>query len=145
MNKDDLINDDFLRDLIRKTPLDSPSDDFLAKVMGNIQMETQTVPVKQPFFLLVKSAWPYALAGFILFVFLFTSDLPFTNFLPGKGFITNNLIPYFESLFAGMKNLFVHSKYTTIGLSVLFSGGLLVMFDQLFHRRTPAQQHPIIL
>jgi hypothetical protein len=145
MNKDDFLTDDFLRDIIRKTPLDSPSDDFLEKVMGNIQMDPRIAPVKQPFFLWVKSAWPYALAGFILIVFFFTSDLPFTNILPGKDYFTKNFLPYFESLFAGIKNLFVHSKYTTIGLTVLFSGGLLVMLDQLFHKRTPVQHTTVIL
>src|ERR1035438_4163393 len=84
MNKEDFLNDDFLRDLIRNTPLDAPSDDFMENVMGAVQLNPRLAPVKQPFYLWVKSAWPYALAGFILVVFLFTSDLPFTNFLPGK-------------------------------------------------------------
>jgi hypothetical protein len=145
MNNDEFLTDDFLRDLIRKTPLDSPSDDFLEKVMGNIQLEPRVAPVKQPFFLWVKSAWPYALAGFILIVFLFTSDLPFTNIIPGKDWFGKSLLPYFESLFAGVKNLFAHSKYTTVGLTVLFTGGLLVMLDQLLNRKTPVQRPTIIL
>src|ERR1039457_4253070 len=116
MNKEDFLNDDFLRDLIRNTPLDAPSDDFMENVMGAVQLNPRLAPVKQPFFLWVKSAWPYALAGFILIVFLFTSDLPFTNILPGKDYFTKSLLPYFESLFAGIKNLFVPSKYPTIGL-----------------------------
>lgn len=145
MNKDDFLTDDFLGDLIRRTPLESPSDDFLEKVMGNIQMDARFSPVRQPFYLWVKLAWPYALAGFILIVFLFTSDLPFTNILPGKDLFTKSLLPYFESMFAGMKNLFVHSKYTTIGLTVLFSGGLLVILDQLLNRKTPMQRPTIIL
>jgi len=144
MNKDDFLNDDFIRDLIRKTPLDSPSDDFLEKIMGNIQMDPRIAPVKQPFFLWVKSAWPFALAGFILIVFLFTSDLPFTNILPGKDYFTKSFLPYFESLFAGIKNLFVQSKYTNIGLIVIFSGGLLVMLDHLLHRKTHLQ-HPTVI
>jgi hypothetical protein len=145
MKKDDFLTDDFIRDLIRKTPLDSPSDAFLEKIMGNIQLDPRIAPVKQPFFLWVKSAWPYALAGFILIVFLFTSDLPYTNILPGKDLFTKSLLPYFESLFAGIKNLFVHSKYTTIGLTVLFTGGLLVMLDQLLNKRTPVQHRTIML
>jgi hypothetical protein len=145
MNDDNFLNDDFLRDLMNKTPLDSPSDDFLEKVMGNIQLEPNVAPVRQPFFLWVKYAWPYALAGLMLIIFLFTSDLPFTNVLPGKDYFVKNLLPYFGSLIGGMKNLFVHSKYTTIGLSVLFSGGLLVMLDQLLHKRTPVQHRTIML
>lgn len=145
MSKDDFLNDDFLRDLIRKTPLDSPSDGFLETVMGNIQLEPKIALVKQPFFLWVKSAWPYALAGFILLVFLFTSDLPYTNIIPGKDLFTKSLLPYFESIFAGMKNLFVHSKYSTIGLTILFSGGLLVILDQLLNRRTSVQHPTVIL
>jgi hypothetical protein len=145
MNKDDFLNDDFIRDFIRKSPLDSPSDDFLEKIMGTVQLDPRIAPVKQPFFLWVKSAWPFALAGFILIVFLFTSDLPFTNFLPGKDSVTKTLLPYFESLFAGIKNLFVHSKYTTIGLTVVFTGGFLVMLDQLLNRKTPVQHTTVIL
>lgn len=145
MNKDDFLNDDFLRDLLRQTPLDSPSDDFLEKVMGNIQLDPRIAPAKQPFFLWVKSAWPYALAGVILIVFLLTSDLPFTNILPGKDLFTKSLLPYFESMFSGMKNLFVHSKYTSVGLTILFSSGLLVLLDQLLNRRTPVQHPTVIL
>jgi hypothetical protein len=145
MNKEDFLNDDFLRDLIRNTPLDAPSDDFMENVMGAVQLNPRLAPVKQPFYLWVKSAWPYALAGFILVVFLFTSDLPFTNFLPGKDLFAKGLLPYFESLFAGMKNLFVQSKFTSVGLTVLFTGGLLVIMDQFLSRKTPAQHTTMML
>jgi hypothetical protein len=145
MDKDDFLKDDFLRDLMRKTPLDSPSDGFLESVMGNIQMKPELAPAKLPFFLWVKSAWPYALAGFILIVFLLTSDLPFTNVIPGKEFFSKGLLPYFDSLFAGIRSFFVHSKYTSVGLTVLFTGGFLVLVDQLLTRRSTAQHRTIML
>ena len=145
MNNDDFLNDDFLQELIRKSPLDSPSDDFVANVMGRIQPAPGVAPVRKPFFLLVKASWPYVLCSLALILFLLTSDLPFTEYLPGKEFFIKSILPYFADLFSGIKNIFVHSKYATIGLSIVLASGLLFLLDLLLNRKSHVQHHTMIL
>jgi hypothetical protein len=145
MNNDDFLEDDFLRDLIRQSPLDSPSDGFTGKVMENIQPVPALVPAGRPFFLFLRSAWPYALAAAVLIVFFMTSDLPFTQFMPGKEYFSGNLVPYFQSLFSGMGKLLFHSTYTSFALIVLASSGLLLVLDRIFRRKISVPQHHVFL
>jgi hypothetical protein len=145
MNNDEFLNDDFLKGLIGKDPLDSPSDDFVDNVMGKIRMEAVLEPEKKSVIPWLKSAWPYILASLAMIFFFATSDLPFTQFFPGKGFIHDNLVPYLGSLLGGILNLFVHSKYTLLALTILSSGGILVLLDRLFQKRTQVHHHNLML
>ena len=142
MKENDNIHDDFLKKLIQKTPLDEPSGDFVNKVMASIQPGVEMAPARKPFFLFLKSFWLYAVLSLALIVFLMTSDLPFTQFIPGKGYISQSLLPYFENMFSGFRGLFVRSEFTNIGLMVLAAGALLFLFDHLWSRRSSAQHHP---
>ena len=135
MEKDDLIKDDFLRDLIQQMPLDSPSDDFVERVMAGVQTLPQTVPVQKTFFWYLKAVFPYAVMLFILSVIFLTSDLPFLNWLPGKNYYMHNLVPYFGTLFAIVKNALT-SKYVSFGLLIIGSSVFLFVVDQLFSRRS---------
>ena len=56
MENDDFMKEDFLHGLIRQSPLDSPSTDFVDRVMANIQEAPEVVIVKKPFFLYLKEA-----------------------------------------------------------------------------------------
>jgi len=145
MNNEDFINDDFLRELIRKSPLESPPDNFVATVMGRIQPAPEMAPVKKPYFMMIKSSWPYVLCSLALIVFLLTSDLPFTGYLPGKEFFLKTVLPYFSDMFSGVKDLFVHSKYTSIGLSIMLAAGLLFLLDTLLVRKSQIQHHTMLL
>ena len=127
--------DDYLRDLIQKIPLDSPSDDFVNRVMAGIQMDPQAAPEKKPYFLYIKAAFPYAILTLAVLIVFSTSDLPWLNWIPGKENFYENLVPYFGSLFLGLKNAFA-SKYVSFGLLILVSAGLLFVIDQWFSRRT---------
>jgi hypothetical protein len=135
MEKDDFLTDDFLGDLIRRAPLDSPSDDFVDRVMANIQASQEVSVVKKPFYLFIKAAIPYASVALIVFVIIGTSDIPLFNWLPGKSYFTNDLIPYFGNLFADMKNAFA-SKYVSWVLLISFSTGFLFSIDRFFSHRT---------
>jgi hypothetical protein len=135
MEKDDILKDDFLRELIKHSPLDSPSDDFVDRVMANIQLSPETSAVKKPFYLYLKAAVPYTIITLVLFFILATSDLPVFNWLPGKDYFTDNLLPYFSTLFMSFKNAFA-SKYVSWVLLISFSAGVLFTIDRLFSRRT---------
>jgi hypothetical protein len=135
MEKDDLLKDDFLRELIQRSPLESPSDDFVDRVMANIQVSPEISAVKKPFYLYLKAAVPYMTITLVLFFVLATSDLPVFNWLPGKDYFTNNLLPYFSTLLTLFKNAFA-SKYVSWVLLISFSAGVLFTIDRLFSRRT---------
>ena len=141
MENDNLFNDDFLRKLIQKTPLDEPSDDFVKNVMANIRTGAEFAPARKPFYIFLKSSWLYIVLSLAVLVFLFSSDLPFTNILPGKGYFIHTLLPYFESMFSGFKNIFAYSKFTSISLMIVVAGGLLYLFDRLISRRAHARHH----
>ncbi|MEI7662420.1 MAG: hypothetical protein WCK34_09490 [Bacteroidota bacterium] len=137
MEKENLSNDDFLRGLIQQSPLESPSDDFVDRVMAGILVAPETAPVRKPFYLYLKTIVPYALLALLVLLVFFTSDIPFLNWFPGKNYVTHNLVPYFETLFSGLKNAF-SSRYVSFGLLIITSTGLLFLVDQLFSRRTTA-------
>ncbi len=141
MENDDILNDDFLRKLIQQTPPDEPSGDFVKDVMAKIQPGVEFAPAKKPFYLFLKSSWLYFVLAAAIIIFFLSSDLPYTDMLPGKQYYTNSLLPYFESLFSGFKSLFLHSKFTNIGLMVVAAGGLLYILDLVITRRKHVQHH----
>ena len=136
MENDDMFKDDFLARLIRQSPLDCPSDNFVDHVMENIQHAPEVVAVNKPFFLYLREAVPYTILALLLLFVFATSDLPFMNWLPGRDYFIKNLVPYFETLLTGLNNAFA-SKYVSFGLLISLSAGLLFMIDRLFSRRTP--------
>jgi hypothetical protein len=136
MEKNELINDDFLKKLVRKSPLDEPSAGFEERVMAAIRPGLEPASVHKPFYMILKSSWWYVALGAGLVIFFLTSDLPFTQFMPGKQYFTNTLLPYFDSLFTGLRDFIVNSRFTTMGLLILAAGGLLFLFDYFFNRRS---------
>ena len=135
MEKDDFSKDDLLGRLIQQAPLESPSDDFVERVMANIRMAPQTAPEHKPFLLYLKAIAPFMLLAFVFTVVFSTSDLPFLNWVPGKTYYLNTLVPYFGSLFAGLKNAFA-TKYVSFGMLIVVSTGLLYLVDRLFSHRS---------
>jgi hypothetical protein len=135
MEKDEFLKNDFLRKLVQRSPLDSPSDDFVDRVMANIQMAPEVAVVKKPFYLSLKAAIPYAAITLVVLVVIFTSDLPIFNWLPGKESFTNSLLPYLGSLFTVFKNAFA-PKYVSWVLLISFSAGGLFLIDRIFSRST---------
>jgi len=135
MEKEDLLPDDFLKDLFSKQPWDGPSDNFTENVMEQILHAPEVVPGKKPFYLILRSSWPYVLLFLISLVFLITSNLPFTVYIPGKEYFTKNLLPYLGSLFSGFKPLVSNIKIISIPLMVILAGSLLVGFDHFLFRK----------
>ncbi|MDP1621790.1 MAG: hypothetical protein Q8M08_05570 [Bacteroidales bacterium] len=132
--KDEYLKDDFLREFMQDNPLDSPSDDFTGRVMASIQNAPEAVVMKQPFYLYLKTAIPYLIISLIIFVVIATSDLPIFNWIPGKDYLMNSLLPYFETMFMVFKKAFT-SKYVSWGLLISFSAGILFLIDRMFSRR----------
>jgi hypothetical protein len=129
------FNDDFLRELLQATPLESPGDDFVEKVMAGIHTSPALLPEKKPFSLDILAWWPYVLAGSLLLLFMLTSDLPYSHFIPGKDYFSHTIIPAFLASLSGLKTLFAGPKGFSIPLAVLFSGIFLFLVDRFLFRR----------
>ena len=140
MEKEDNLPDDFLKDLFGKQSWESPGDNFTENVMEQILRAPEAVPGKKPFFLILRSSWPYVIISLLTLLFLMTSDLPFTDFIPGKEFITRDLFPYLGSMFSGFKPLVSNIKTISIPLMVILAGSLLVGLDHFLFRR-PGVRH----
>lgn len=135
MEKEDLLPDDLLRDFFSKQTWESPSDGFTESVMGKIILAPEAVTAKKPFYLILRSSWPFALLFIVTLVFLMTSDLPFTGYIPGKEYFTKNLLPYLDSIFSGFKSFFTNSKTVSIPLMIIIAGTLLVGLDHFLFRK----------
>ena len=135
MEQDEIMNDDILRELIQRIPLDSPSENFVDRVMAGVQTSPAVVVARKPFFLYLKTAVPYTAFALILFFVIATSDLPLFNWVPGKDYLLQNLLPYFQTLFTIFKNAF-SSKFVSLGLLISFAAGALFLIDRLLSRRT---------
>ena len=140
MEKEEFLPDELLKDLFRKEAWDSPGDDFTGNVMQQILTSPEATPVKRSFLVFLRSSWPYAILFLVTVVFLMTSDLPFTDYIPGKGFFTRDLIPYFGSMFSGFKPLVASTRSIVIPLMVVLAGSLLVGFDHFLFRK-PGIRH----
>jgi len=140
MEKEDFLPDDFLKDLFRNQSWESPGDDFTGNIMEQILKAPEVTPVKKPFYLILLSSWPYVILFLVTVLFLMTSDLPFTDYIPGKGYFTRNLLPNFGSLFSGFKPLVSNAKIISIPLMIILAGSLLVGFDHFLFRK-PGVRH----
>jgi hypothetical protein len=141
MEKDDLIQDEMLGRLIRKTDLESPSDNFVGKVMAGLGPETVMIPVKKPFYLFLRSTLLWTLLGVFVAVILFTPDIPYLNLGPGKSFFNTAILPNFEFNFTGLKNVLHGSKAVSLTLLLVFAGGILYGLDLLLNRRFSVKHH----
>ena len=142
MEKEDFLPDNLLKDLFRNQSWESPGDNFTGNVMEQILKAPEVAPVKKPFYLILRSSWPYVLLFLVSGIFLMTSDLPFTDYIPGKGYFTKNFLPYFDSLFSGFKPLVSNAKIISIPLMIILAGSLLIGFDHFLFRK-PGIRHQI--
>ena len=144
MEKDNPLNDDFLQKLIGKSTLESPSDDFVEKVMYRIQPQPDAAPINSSFFSFLKSSSLYFLIAAILVGFFMTSDISFMNWLPGKQYLLNTFLPYFDSLLTGLKSLSGFGKDISIPIMIIIASGLLFLFDRLLSQRSAVRHHPSV-
>jgi hypothetical protein len=103
--------------------------------MATLQISPETALVKKPFLWYLKALIPYTVITLILFLVFVTSDLPVFNWLPGKNYLINNLLPYLETLFMVLKSAFA-TKFVSWVLLIAGSAGMLFFIDRLFSRRT---------
>lgn len=141
MDTDDILKDDFLRDLIAKSPSESPSDDFVEKVMAGIPPVTEAVPAQKPYYLYLRTAWPYAAIALFVIVILASSDLPYSKFIPGKDFFANNLFPSLKTISGSFISLFGFMRSATLPLIIIASGALLFVVDRVFLSRHSIQHY----
>lgn len=144
MENDNLLNDEFLRKLIGKSTPESPSDDFVEKVMSRIQPQPDVAHVTRSFFFFLKSFIGYIFLVAILVGFFLTSDISFMNWLPGKQYFVNTFLPYFNSLFIGLKSLAGSGKSISIPIMILVASGLFFLFDKLFTHRNAIRNQPSV-
>lgn len=132
MEKDQFFEDEFLRDLVRKSPLESPADDFVDRIMQ--QVSPQKVEVKKPIFFYLKMVAGYAALALFVLIVLFTSDFPIFNFVPGKSIFQENIIPLLSSFIQPFKVLFMQLKSLTIPLMIVVSASLFFILDLFLSR-----------
>ena len=144
MENDNFLNDDFLRNLIGKSSLENPSDGFVEKVMDRIQTQPEVFPVKRSFFFFLKSSFGYFVLAVIVIGFFLTSDIPFMNWIPGKQYFLHTFIPYFNSLFAGIKSLSDGRRSFSILFMIVIASGLFFLLDKLLTHRNIVRQHPSV-
>lgn len=134
MEKEELNMPDPFGELIRQTPLDSPSEDFIDRVMAVVQSENAVVEEKTNLWDYIRAGLPYAaLIVFCLFIFL-TSDLPGLKNLPGQGLLTGQFMTCCISLVSSLKDIFT-SGYITWGVLIGVAGGVIYFVDQAFSRK----------
>ena len=141
MESDDFLKDDFLKELFGKQPLDSPSDDFTEKVMAGIRLNPEFSLARKPYYLYLKASWPYVLIALTVIIYLISSDLPYSKFIPGKDYFENILFPYMKNLSVGFISLFSFIKSATLPLAILASGLLLFILDRFFFHRHSIQHY----
>jgi hypothetical protein len=140
MEKEDLLPDDFLKDFFRNQPVETPGDDFTGNVMEQILKSPEVAPVRKPIYLLLKSSWAYIILFLVTLVFIMTSDLPFSDYIPGKEFMIKNFLPAIKSMFSGFKPLVIDSKFIMIPAMVILAGSFLMGLDHFLFRK-PSISH----
>ena len=136
MEKRNIIQDDFLKNLIQISEIEKPSENFTNKVMGKIQSEVKTISVAdEP--LLSKKYWLLIAAGFIaVIIILFVFDLSFiTNLFTGISVekieiptITGNLVNSFRDIFSSI-------KISSISIVVIAAIASLFLLDKFLKKK----------
>ena len=141
MEKNDLLNDPFLRDLVGKSTLESPSEDFVDKVMAKIQVQPLILPENKSLLPFLKSFFGFLLLAAVLIGFFWTSDIPVLSWLPGKQFFMNSVLPSFDPLFRWLKSFFGSGSGVSIPVMIMGAAGLLFLADKLIMRRFTLSDH----
>ena len=141
MEKDDFIKDEFLKELIGKSTPDSPSDDFVEKVMAGIRLNPEFAPARSPYYLYLRASWPYVVIVFTVVIFLVSSDLPYSKFIPGKDYFVTILLPYLKNLSGGFVSLFSFIRSATLPLILVASAAIIFILDRVFMHRHSIQHY----
>lgn len=136
MEKKNIIQDDFLKNLIKNSEIEKPSENFTNKVMGKIQSEAKTISfADKP--LLNKKYWLLIAAGFItVIIILFVFYLSvITNLFAGISVekieiptITGNLVNSFRDIFYSI-------KISSISIVVIAAIASLFLLDKFLKKK----------
>jgi hypothetical protein len=129
------LEDDFLRKMIGKMPLEEPSADFTEKVMASVKAAPSPVQTGSPAGIFLRNSWPYLLIAAIVAVILATSDVPFSRYFPGYGYLTDTLLPYLGKLFGSIGSVVVLLRSGPLPLIIILSMGILVAVDYFLGKR----------
>jgi hypothetical protein len=139
MGNENIIQDDFLKNLIKNSEIEKPSENFTNKVMGKIQSEVKTISVEdEP--LLAKKYWLLIAAGFTaVIIILFVFDLSvITNLFAGISVekieiptITGNLVNSFRDIFSSI-------KISSISFVVIAAIASLFLLDKFLKKKITA-------
>ncbi|MCD4681980.1 MAG: hypothetical protein K8R86_01745 [Bacteroidales bacterium] len=132
-------NDDFLKDIIQKSDIESPSVNFTDNVMNQIQMQEQTVSqlsgktagIKNYFFLIAAG-----LAAVMYAVYYFISND--ISLLPND--FDPILIPVFGKILTSMKELFQSIQISSFTLVIIVAVVGLFIIDRLLRKFQTGKQ-----
>ncbi len=134
MEKRDVLQDEFLANLVRGSSDEKPSAEFLSNVMSRVETIPAYDPKKKPFFLYLKMFLPWVLLAAVIVVVLLTSDFPFASYIPGYEYFQNELMPFLTAQFTSLIQLF-SNKFISISVAVICSGIILFGLDRILTRR----------
>ncbi|MBL7110838.1 MAG: hypothetical protein ISS19_02715 [Bacteroidales bacterium] len=143
MKKRELLQDDFIANLMKKASLETPSDGFVSNVMDKVEALPACQPRKKPFSLFIKSILPWILLVGVFVLFYVTSDLPFGKYIPGREYMQDVLLPSFGTFFTSFQNL-ASNKFYSIALVVVICGGFLFGIERLISHRISTHHHYLI-
>lgn len=135
IEKDDILKDDFLRDFMQSLPEDVPSENFVSNVMSGLVPIKEEVTANRTVIYFLKTVLPYAAVVLAILLFVFTSDLPFLSYIPGKESFINAFLPYFTSFSNSFRFLFGNTKDLSLPVMVAIAAGLFFIIDKLFTRK----------
>jgi hypothetical protein len=135
--------DPFLKDLLATTPLERPSDDFVARVMAEVESIPVPVPVRKIFLIWIRRSFPWILLSGLILVVFFTSDFLVINKIPGIADIRQLVVTSATSFLQSFQNIF-SGKFAFLVLAILVSGAILFIIERLFLRKTTSHK-PYIL
>jgi hypothetical protein len=144
MENDKSLQDEFLRNMVAKSTSATPSGDFVEKVMGRIRVQPVVIHESGPVMVFLKSSAGYFLLAAVVVVFFITSDIPFMNWIPGKQYFLHNFLPYFNSLFTGLKSLSESGRTLSIPLMIIAASGLFFLVDKILTNRNSVRHDPSV-
>jgi hypothetical protein len=143
MNNFHNIEDDFIRDLVRKKGPESPSADFTNNVMSGIEKKGEAASSR----LLPPYAWilmGLGLAGLV--TVLFMVDVPYIGKI-FSGPATENFRPgiiFSDQFLNTMSSFFNSFNFTSISVAILLSAFALIAVDRILRKRV-MQSHMLMI
>lgn len=143
MKKRELLQDDFLADLMKNATLESPSDDFSTTIMRSVEGMPAYQPNKTLVLSRIKSIFPWVLLTGDCVVFYLFSDLLFGKYLPNSDFMREMVLPSVRAFLPSFKAV-ASTKFYSIFLIILITACCLFVIERLISSRISANRHYLI-